>query len=250
MGVDCNILIPSDARARDIVTVLGAIVGCPVTKHTFGMGNGKESYAAKVSDRHIEIENPDSPLLVGSPTIDIYKRTIDGVAHHHVMLHTESHHGLYKVMCPKSTAFWIAVGRRLVRFFGGQMVYSDCDGKVNFKCKKPRRWNDPEDGKAWRDFQDAILAIKPITKEDLENCAKYASYGYEEYIPDPVKEAAEDAQIKEHLDKRDEKRVAKFRGNRKPKPENVSLTGTDMPSINTHDKEDEAIVDLLSKEGE
>ena len=52
-------------------------------------------------------------------------------------------------MSPPSTAFWIAIGKGLVDFFGGKLDYNDCDEKDVDYRKPARKDIHAEDGDEW-----------------------------------------------------------------------------------------------------
>jgi hypothetical protein len=89
-----------------------------------------------------------------------------------------------KLMMPRSTAFWLAMGRRLIEFFGGGLVYSDhdFDGKT-FNETVPPKSNDengPEDGAPWQSFQDRVHAIQPLTRAEVRAMRRHAAYDDED----------------------------------------------------------------------
>jgi len=80
---------------------------------------------------------------------------------------------------PRSTPLALAVGRALVKFFGGALAYSDCDSTIN--VRKP--WRSPSevcpgDGEEWYTFQARKAAVKPLTMADLERERPNANYDY------------------------------------------------------------------------
>ncbi len=97
----------------------------------------------------------------------------------HVLYHYEPSEIDGRLLMPPSTCWWIAVGRRLVDFFGGALDYNDCDDKdINFRRpKKSRKMNAPEDGKPWYAFQERMLIVKPITEKEIQAMVKHAAYG-------------------------------------------------------------------------
>lgn len=74
-----------------------------------------------------------------------------------------------RLMMPPSTNFWVAIGKRLVQFFGGSIDYNDCDDvDVNFRRRNnPRHLNSPTDRDAWYKFQNRLLKLKPLTRNEL-----------------------------------------------------------------------------------
>lgn len=106
------------------------------------------------------------------------------------MFHYEAsdQHGKYRLLVPRSTPFWLAMGDRLTTFFGGFVDANDCDTvKRDWEHKKPRLWNDPSDGKPWYALQEAITKVKPITVDDLNNFRKLAAYDIPVPSGSPVK---------------------------------------------------------------
>jgi hypothetical protein len=67
---------------------------------------------------------------------------------------------------------------KVVDFFGGELDYNDsddseCDYSVPEKTVDE---NSPQDGEAWYNFQNRVLNIKPLTKEEWEAADKHAAY--------------------------------------------------------------------------
>ena len=79
---------------------------------------------------------------------------------------------------PRSTASNIALGKRLVDFFGGFVDYNDCDNSDSdyAVAEKTADECDPQDGQPWDDFQERMFNLKPITKEEIEACRQYSAY--------------------------------------------------------------------------
>jgi hypothetical protein len=102
---------------------------------------------------------------------------VDGEARYGIYYHFESGHRSARLLSARSTPFWIAAGRKVVDFFGGKIDFQDADEiRVDYSVKKPRRANNPEDGQAFQDFQEALRKVQPITKADLATARRYASY--------------------------------------------------------------------------
>lgn len=167
MGVDTRILLPADVRVGDVAKVAGAPAGLKPKK----MPLGGVSYGVQVIGS--KVEPTTVPEMVA---INLNGCLVDGEQVHQCYYHFENNDGM-RLLMPRSTAFWICVGRGLVDFFGGLVDYCDCDTEnINYERKKPRQRNNPDDGKPWHDFQDEILAVKPITKAQLKKARQWASY--------------------------------------------------------------------------
>jgi hypothetical protein len=168
MGVDTLIRLPEDARLRDVGDVLGALAGLPVSK----MELTGDAWYVRV--KGVSIRGYDTiPELAA---ISLHGAMVDGQEEHFVSWHWEPEEG-GRLLMPRATAFWIAIGRGLVRFFGGEIVYNDCTGnEADFKCKKPRKRNNPQDGDEWQGFQEEKFEVKPITKKKLDQAEELAAY--------------------------------------------------------------------------
>lgn len=171
MGVDCRILLPENVRLCNVVSVIGASVGCPKAKQNFSSGH---VWYANIDNIKVEAADHISPDMA---RITISQKTIDGHEGHFVLYFFEADGG--RLMLPPSTGFWIYVGRRLVSFFGGKLDYNDCDGPewdVIVPAKSDNE-NRPSGGEPWYNLQERILAIQPISKEEWEMNINFAAYG-------------------------------------------------------------------------
>jgi hypothetical protein len=174
MGVNSKIYLDPTARLSDVGIVIGALAGLEVEKVFFdGKFTNTGSYYAKVQG--VVISPTSMPELV---TI-LVQDSICGKSRY-CHWHWESEPNAVitnaKLLSPKAVPFWIAVGKRLVDFFGGAMICSDCDDSINFVANRPRHTNYVESGKAWTDFQDEILNIKPISIEELLEANQLSAY--------------------------------------------------------------------------
>ncbi len=168
MGVDTNIRLPEDVRVRDVAEAIGILAGLKPR-----WADGDENKWVEVPGAKVE-GYKDIPSCAN---IMLKGKMADGMDEHHVMFHYEpdAPHG-GRLLSPRSTPFWIAVGLGLAKFFGGSVCFNDCDGKVNKRFKKPRRANNPSDGGPWHKFQHEMMAIKPLTAADPEAVRKFAAY--------------------------------------------------------------------------
>lgn len=167
MGVDIILSLPSDVRVRDVMDVIGILAGCVVEERQSMYGAYKVVVGVKLKGCE---DIPCSDITIMSP------ETMGGTRAHSVLYHYEGQNG-QRLLCPRSTAFWIATARRLVDFFGGSLIYQDSEGdKPDYQKRRPRKTNGPEDGKPWEDFQRAKFSLKPLTEEELKAADKWAAY--------------------------------------------------------------------------
>lgn len=168
MSVDCNIYLPSYVRVEDVATVIAGAMGFKVETH--------EGYSwARQHDVKIVCTNNPALLSLqfGPSPADpqdhswyYFLEGDDQINPGSRCLHTRS----YKEI--------IAVGRRLVNFFGGRIDYQDCDSRERDYV---RPWKKPDEvcptnGKPWTDFQKRLLAVKPLTAAELDKAQTHAAY--------------------------------------------------------------------------
>jgi hypothetical protein len=170
MGVDCKIVLPGNVRIKDVANVIGLAAGLKGE-----MYSDKTHGASWATVEGVETKPLSS--LEGMAEISLCGDLIDKWKHHFVIYHFEAY-GSGRLLSPRSTAFWIACGHRLVDFFGGKMDINDCDEiRVDYSVpKKPNNQNCPRSDRCWDDFQKRILSIKPITWEELEEFDLVAAY--------------------------------------------------------------------------
>lgn len=159
MGADCKIYLSGDTRVGDAAKVLGKLAG--LESH---WGEDREHGA-----RWVTVPGADVVCTVVPEMVQII------VGEYKVYWHFEEHP--YRLMAPRSTAFWIAAGRRLVEFFGGYIDYDDSDrSEKDYALSSPRTTNSPDDGAEWDVFQQAISDLRPLTLAEIKNAQQYAAY--------------------------------------------------------------------------
>lgn len=183
MGVNCRIHLPDSCRVDVVANVMGALAGLPVTRHPLNSPSHPRAWSAHVEGAVVSNTNtPSMARIMLTATGD--RKLFDGEPLHHTFYHFESSWGQHggRVMLPRSFAFWIAIGRRLVDFFGGVLDYQDCDdSEMDYVgLDKGRKMNSPETGKPWQNLQERIAAIVPITKAEWRACDVFAAYKIEE----------------------------------------------------------------------
>jgi len=176
MGVDCKITLPNSARIRDIANAMGVLAGLPAKQVHIPGSNGFHFDVQGVTTK------PSS--MAECALIDLKGVIIDGEPHHHVLYHFEWEgrgNGDFvrqqsRGMLPRSTPFWIAMAKRLVLHFGGEVDFNDCDSSECDFTHPENPLNGATNGSAWNQHQRSIFALAPLTKADLTEAAQYASY--------------------------------------------------------------------------
>lgn len=161
MGTDCKIKLPTDVRVRDVAKVIAASLGCPTSTEPGGRWTEVEGYEV----RGIDTMPERCRIVVKWGTIDRY-----------FLYHFEPEFEGRLIM-PSCTAANIALGVRLIQFFGGRLDMNDCDDiEVDLEVERPRATNNPQGGKEWDDFQADLLALKPLTQKEVGKWKSRAAY--------------------------------------------------------------------------
>lgn len=160
MGVDTCIYIPDTVRIRDLANAIGILAGLKIeTENEYKTVKG------------IEVKNSS---VLGCVDID-FKSPIDK-ENHNVMLHLEPKMRNYKLLMPRSTPFWLAIGIRLINHFGGLMDFNDSDAIDFDESRQENPLNGAYDGETWRMKQEELYSLEPMTKEEVNAMNKYAAY--------------------------------------------------------------------------
>lgn len=178
MGVDASITLHPSARVGDVTTALGILAGLEPELHPLSSGALRVQVPGAVCDSYgspagglvacarIDLTAPEGHLLV------------DGEEGHHVMYHFEWEktevHGA-RGLLPPSTPFWVAAGIKLVDFFGGHIDFNDCD-TVAVDHVAPPSILPAADDQGWQDYQHALAAIEPVTRDDMLAVADRCGY--------------------------------------------------------------------------
>ena len=85
----------------------------------------------------------------------------------HVLYHFEWTGG-GKGLLPRSTPFWCAVALKLVTLFGGAVQWQDCTSGDDLSLP-PNPLRMATNGREWDEWQKAMLAVGPITEDDLRD---------------------------------------------------------------------------------
>lgn len=169
MGVNVRIVLPPNVRLRDVGAVLGVAAGLPPL-----MVRDASSSAMWVVVGGVTVSSVSGEVEVA--TIRLNGKLVDGIGTHTVTYHFEGPGGT-RLLCPSSTPFWIACGLRLVEFFGGSVTFQDTyDTPDRSFPWKPDALNCPEDGEEWESLQARIAAVRPVTADELEECAGFAAH--------------------------------------------------------------------------
>lgn len=170
MSVCCRILLPDNVRVRDVAKVIGVLSGKKPVESSEGfvdvsgvkVGNYGEDILAECAK--ITVSDIDGEALAWR----------NGCSMAEVMFHFEPDGGRGRLMIPPSTAFWIAIGVRLIDFFGGWLKYQDCTVQ-EFDLYVVEKNNDANcPGNAY--LQKRILNLKMLGPLDYELADEKSAY--------------------------------------------------------------------------
>ena len=180
MSVNCSIALPNSARLSDVAKVIGILAGLKPIESPISASDGFFFDVPGVTTRHcgdgletcayIDINAPaGQKLLNGCKTWIMF----------HFEFGTETADPDINDYCrgllPSSTPFWCAVGRRLVRVFGGTFIPSDCDDKVELAVGA-HPLNGACNGDAWYRHQRRLFEVQPLTAAEVKDAGKVAAY--------------------------------------------------------------------------
>jgi len=166
MGVDCRINLPGNVRVGDVANVIGKVRGAESKLVLSSCG----SYYVDVPD--VKVEGIDdmpgcAALTIAGPR--------PGPSRTLFFFESE---GVSRSILLSSTPANIAIAKRLVEFFGGEVDFQDCD-TIDCDFARPAKTNcenQPKDGMPWHDLQQRIHAVEPITDDEIEAAVEYAAY--------------------------------------------------------------------------
>lgn len=171
MGVDVRVTLAPGARLSDVADVAGIAAGLPWHSVHLPSGNGW----------YVRVDGASVKGYVEIPTmaeINLAGPMVDGQVAHSASYHFEWDQGEVPGctgLMSRANPLWIAVGRRLVDFFGGAIDYQDCDG-VDVDYAAPVAHRAAEDGEAWQLHQIAMASVLPITPDELVEAYELAAY--------------------------------------------------------------------------
>jgi hypothetical protein len=178
MSVNMRIYLPATVQLRDVADVIGIVSGLTPKKELFTpMSRG---WAARVDG--IEFRDyPGTPEMVEIIVAKPHRALplVDGEHVHSITYHFEAvdpNGRACRYLAPKSTAFWIAVGNRLLEFFGGVVDYNDSDLIEIDKSERAKPYNSHEDDRAFGTVQRKKMDLKPITCDEIMRYVKVSGY--------------------------------------------------------------------------
>ena len=169
MGVDCQIYLAPGTQVQDVATVAGILLGL-----------GKRKVIVKCDKPFQVVECPEAKAVsCKSDSLvaccDLKIGDITTMLYHFGPSDAPG----YTLISPRCTAVRIAMGRELIKFFGGRLVYNDCGSKT-FDCPDESAMQPDcmraEDNDRYHAKQDAMWELCPLSQWQIADCEQYAAY--------------------------------------------------------------------------
>lgn len=180
MGVDTRIILKNHASVEKVYDVLAVVLGAEKTYKSYSnpedyditkpseRGNGwcikvlhNENDKAEYKDfTYFDVQVTD---ICGNQFNTLYFYDIDDSP--------DIQNG-ERMLSPRCSGAWLAIGKKLVDFFGGEMVIADCndfdDPDNLYKVETPMYSPLMEGGDdRWYAFNNALKALEPLTGKDI-----------------------------------------------------------------------------------
>lgn len=189
MGIDVNIYLEPHAKTEQVFEVILKLFGNEFEKKVFQ--NDKEpdfdSKPSITNKWYFEpVKNSDNQIELSDHSYFRFTFTscIGEKFSHLIHLDCdEGHIPISKALMPHSTATWCAIGKRLVDFFGGKLVYSDSsddEDPDNYylvtEPKFPPRKKDDDPNERFYKYYELLYSERIITAEEINNMKERCAY--------------------------------------------------------------------------
>lgn len=196
MGIDAKIYLEPHANPRKVFDVIQKVMGVEFKYSCFNQASfdiklpssEDNSWHLKPVKNDNSIENKDIDYL----TFD-FKDLCNSQYHclYHLYLEDDEYAiNNEKCINPKSMAVWLAIGKRLVDFFGGKMLYADSldyESKdswyVNHKKTKfgpNKKQQEFDANRRWYQYHNALNSEQILTAKEIKDMIPLSGYGLDE----------------------------------------------------------------------
>ena len=206
MSVDCKINLPLYARSDNIIKVIAKLVGSDFEFSSYDQKPfSPEEPSSKENSWHIKLLS-DNKLESTQPTSLYLMFTTLSNTSYRWFCALEDEDETYKQILPSSYGLSTLIGKKLVDFFGGRVLYQDYydwDDKkhtyFNENPKFPKITPEQTSDDRYYQFQNALLAEPRITSLELiEMGQKYGLNTEDKKLLEVLKTT----ELYEHIDKK------------------------------------------------
>lgn len=175
MGVDTFVVLPGNVEVRNVASVLGKLFGNGHTWGSSGDTRWVEVFTVEVS---VNSTTPSMAMIYGDNRLS--ERGGRFCAYYHFETSYGDHTGR-QVTLGRAYAERIAVGKALVDFFGGVLVFNDCENHDDPANRyevpaKTAEENSPQDGQPWYDLQRRMSDIQAVSAKEIAVFQSAAAY--------------------------------------------------------------------------
>lgn len=191
MGVDINIKLPLHLKASHLLKVMAKLSGHEMIKRP--LGDDEETVDLNLpceKDNAWSIRfDKDNIRIDHKPEIDAdfsmieYVNTIE--ENRTLYFHRIPEDEDCQLLTSRSNPWNVALGNRLIEFFGGSIIYNDSYDKadkkvINKNAIFPRRLPTQVGDDRFFQFYNALDQLKPITAEEVLGAQKKAAYSFDQ----------------------------------------------------------------------
>lgn len=183
MSVDTNIKLPLWVRSESVLKVIGKSVGVPFS---FGTINQRPYHEKNPSDNlnpwFLKFNSSgdsyikSKPVDYASSAVDFLFQDISGSLHKWLFFH-ETEDEDFKLLNPNQSAMSVAIGRRLIQFFGGEIQYCDYTSNSDYKVSQrlalyPKKKTYQTSDDRWYQFQNTLKSFPILSLEEMDFAVK------------------------------------------------------------------------------
>lgn len=190
MGTDTKIYLSNHAKTEQVFAVIQKVMGADFTQSTSGGRTINKSKPASGNNPwHIKFKKNDGNNIKLSDKSYFQFVFLDPIGNTQSTLYffegmdSDYSYDQEKYMNPSSSAIWGVLGKRLVDFFGGKVLFSDSadsDNPDNWHVcenpKFPKRTKADDDNQRYYLYNNLLFNEKLITSNELEEMQKVTRY--------------------------------------------------------------------------
>lgn len=184
MGVDCKINLPLHVRGEHVLSVIGKLVDMEYKRKAF------TSHDVKHFDPN-EIASTRNPCMISFPdslSLESDKRTYymahlqfedKAGSHYQWYFFNETEYEDRKSLNPSSYALSALIGKKLIDFFGGSVIYSDYTDDISHSCDNPifpQKKPEESSNDRYYQFINLLEKVEPIKSYELKEIGEIVSF--------------------------------------------------------------------------